>query len=326
MTTGTSLRAFIHRGGEQLETTDTAAISEALKTDGSLVWLDLGDDLSTQVGELLTGVFGVHPLVVEDMMADYVVPKLEEQRDYLYVLAHSVDVGQSIGELQLAEVDLLLSHRWVITHHHGQQSIASVWRDCQKNPRTLEKGVAWVAHAVLDRMVDGYEPALDRVSEELDSIEESIIAQESPGEVGTRIFELKRALMKLRRVSTAQREVLSKLGRGSPFIAEAALPFFRDVYDHMGAVVVLGENYRELSSGVLEMHLAMQSNRMNEIMKTLAMISTALLPMSLIAGIYGMNFERMPELKWDFGYPMALSAMLMVGVGVGIYFKRKRWL
>ncbi len=320
-----SLRALVLTQGSVRTINDRAEIEQIAGDKTSLLWLDFIDDIDPG-GVALLEKMGVHSLVIEDMAFDYEQPKIEEFPGYLYVLLHALAKGKSLDDLEMMEVDLLFNERWLVTHHHQCSVVNKVWTEAAAGKRAFDKGPVWLAHAVIDRIVDDYQPLLDGFDEELEQIEGQVARGENLTGALSRIFVSKRALMKIRRTSAYQREILTRLGRrDTPHIPEAIVPFFRDVYDHMGNIAMLAENYRELSSNILDMHLSMQSNRMNEVMKTLTMFSTTLLPLTLIAGIYGMNFENMPELKLHYGYYMALGLMLVVGLSTTLYFKRKRW-
>jgi magnesium transporter len=320
-----SLRALALNQGALQVLEQREAIEAALQRPGSLLWLDFVDDIDPAGVALLEGL-GVHPLVIEDMSFDYAQPKLEEFPGYIYVLLHALVRGETLDDLAMSEVDLLFNERWLVTHHHSCAVVNRVWSEAAGGHRPFDRGPAWLAHAIIDRLVDEYQPLLDGFDEELEQIETQIVRGENLAAALARIFVAKRALMTIRRTSAYQREILTRLGRrDTPHIPEALVPFFRDVYDHMGNIAMLAENYRELSSNLLDMHLSMQSNRMNEVMKTLTMFSTTLMPLSLIAGIYGMNFENMPELKFRYGYFLALGLMFLVGLGTTLFFKRKRW-
>jgi magnesium transporter len=320
-----SLRALVLTQGSVQTLDDPAAIARVLEDESTQFWLDFTDDIDAGGVDLLAKM-GVHPLVIEDMAVDYEQPKLEEFPGYLYVLLHALSRGETMDQIRSTEVDLLFNERWLVTHHHECGVVNKVWGEVTAGKRAFDKGPVWLAHAVIDRLVDDYQPLLDGFDEELEDIETQVVEGKNLSAALARIFVAKRALMKLRRTSAYQREILTRLGRrDTPHIPEAIVPFFRDVYDHMGNIAMLAENYRELSSNILDMHLSMQSNRMNEVMKTLTMFSTTLLPLTLIAGIYGMNFENMPELKLHYGYYMALGLMLFVGLCTIFYFKRKHW-
>jgi magnesium transporter len=197
----------------------------------------------------------------------------------------------------------------------------------------LAKGAAWLAHGVLDRVVDRYLPVIDELDTEIERLENDVIEKAgTPRGKGvlTRILAFKRTLQILRRMSVHQREILLKLSRGEyEEIPAEALPFYRDVYDHFLRIQDITEGYRDLVTSSLDAYLSVQSNRMNEIMKTLTLMSTVMLPLSFIAGLYGMNFKgekspwNMPELDWYFGYPFALGLMLLVAIGIVIFFRKK---
>ncbi len=294
------------------------------------LWVDLPESLAEPEKRLLSESFGIHSLTVEDVGATYLLPKLEVFDTFLYVLVHTVDPASKLDQLRLSEVDALLGPRWLITHHTTCVSVSALWGDKARARRLLEKGAPWLMHALLDRVVDDYLPITQLYDQELERLEgrlfdpaESDRAQDAIGE----LFALRRSLNKLRRIAAHEREIFARLSRGElGLIPEALVPFFRDVSDHIVRVVELSDSQRETAASLFDTHLSMQSQRLNEVMKVLTMFSTVVLPMTLIAGIYGMNFDHMPELRWHFGYPMALSAMALVGVGAVGYFRRKGWL
>lgn len=324
------VRALVRRRGAVHETDDLAEVATTLEEDETAVaWIDFDGDPTPDEGRILEHELGIHALVIEDLIASYALPKLEEYETFLYVLVHGVARTSplSLTDIGFDEVDIVLGERWVVTHHHAFAVIEQVRAECKKPRRILERGPAFVAHEILDRLVDDYLPAVESFDDELEALETAVIEQQATHESVARIFALKRSLFAVRRVAAYQREVLAKLGRpGTSLLPDAVLPFMRDVYDHLGQVTFLTETYRETASNVFEMHLSMQSNRLNEVMKTLTMFSTTLLPLSLVAGIYGMNFKNMPELEWLYGYPMAIGLMVVIGAGMLVFFRRKRWL
>ena len=175
-------------------------------------------------------------------------------------------------------------------------------------------------------MVDDYLPLLDRMDESIDALEQEVLS-DSGDDVLARIFAMKRKLQQLRRVGVHQKEVLYRLGRGEfDEIPEPLLPFFRDVYDHYVRVNDLADSYRDLLSATFEAHLSVQSNKMNAIMKTLTLATTVFMPLTFIAGVYGMNFEHMPELKSPRAYPIVLAAMAAIALVIMLFYRRKRWL
>ncbi|MCC6646816.1 MAG: magnesium/cobalt transporter CorA [Polyangiaceae bacterium] len=318
-----SVRAVVAVAGKaEMAMSAEAAVRALAADEDAKIWIDLSGPISAELKQLLSRELGVHLLVLEDLEASYMVPKLEEFPEYTYLLVHGARRGERQDDLDFEEIDLVIGRRWIVSHQVGGSRIALDDRDL----RALARGPAAAAHAVLDRVVDEYLPVVDGLEAVLDELEAEVMRDPSP-EVLARVFAAKRAVFQLRRVAAYQRDLLVRLARpGGPVIPDSALPFFRDVGDHLTMVLFQTEAQREIATGIVERHLAMQSNRLNEVMKTLTMFSTVMLPLTLIAGIYGMNFENMPELKWRHGYPLALLAMGLVAVGLLFYFRRKRWL
>jgi len=315
---------------EQVVTHSTLAQAlEAIRA-GQSTWIDLGGRSEENEQLLGPGGLEIHPLIIEDVFMDCVRPKVEDYKDYVYVLFHApsaVNTDQDPETLDLLEIDILLGQNYVVTHHaHDSKALEAVWTEVARSGRALKKGSAWLAHAVLDRVVDDYLPLLDGMDDEIDELEREVLA-DSGKEVLQRIFAIKRKLQQLRRVSIHQKEVLYRLSRGEfDEIPETLLPFFRDIYDHFVRVTDLAESYRDLIAGTFEAHLSVQSNKMNAIMKTLTLATTVFMPLTFIAGVYGMNFEHMPELKKDWAYPVVLAAMALIAAGIMLFYRQKKWI
>jgi len=297
---------------------------------GQPTWIDLHGRTDENERLLGPGALEIHPLIIEDVFMDCVRPKIEDYRDYVYVLFHapaSKPRDDDPDTLDLLEIDLLLGQHYLVTHHaQPSKALDDVWNEIARSGRAVKKGAAWLAHAVLDRVVDDYLPLLDRLDDEIDVLEHEVLSDVG-ADVLQRIFAIKRQLQQLRRVSIHQKEVLYRLSRGEfDEIPEALVPFFRDVYDHFVRVTDLAESYRELIAGTFEAHLSVQSNKTNAIMKTLTLATTIFMPLSFIAGVYGMNFEHMPELKNPRGYFTVLGVMGTLAVVILAIYRRKRWL
>jgi magnesium transporter len=205
------------------------------------------------------------------------------------------------------------------------RSVDAVRAEIGRGCHLFDKGAAWVVHALLDHLTDHYLPLMDAFDTAIDSVETEAVTQPSRTALQN-IFALKRSLMTLRRVTSHQREILLRLSRAEfDLIPTELLPFFRDVYDHFTRVSDLCDSYRELVSGALDAYLSTTSNRMNEIMKVLTAIATIMMPLTFIAGVYGMNFEHMPELRWHYGYAFVWGLMVAVTIVMLAYFRRKRW-
>jgi len=320
---------YVHEAGTALaiiENAQTDALRSALQKPGSICWAAAyGHDSTTDV--MLHDVLQLHPLTVEDIFADLPHPKIEDFSQYLYIIAHGVDQTEGTPDsLQTTELDIVLGERFVFTHQtRPMRSVSAVQSEVLRGCHLFEKGPAWIVHALLDHLIDHYLPLMDAFDDAIDAIEIEVVTHPTQTAL-PRIFTLKHSLMTLRRVAVHQREILLRLSRGEfELVPPALVPFFRDVYDHFTRVADLCDSYRELVSGALDAYLTTTSNRMNEIMKVLTAIATIMLPLTFIAGVYGMNFERMPELKWQYGYAYALALMAAVAGLMLVYFKRKRW-
>jgi magnesium transporter len=292
-------------------------------------WIDLKG--RTPEAEWLLGPEGLalHPLVIEDIFADRERPKLEEFEEYLYVIVHAPRVvKEGPNEMvALTELDLVLGDAYVLTHHGGEsQAVNAVREDLDRGTRGLQRGVAYVFHAILDHCVDDFVPVLDRLDEAIDQLETDVL-ETNGDDTLARIFSYKRQLQQLRRASSHQKEVLHRLGRGEfDRIPQALVPFFRDVHDHFVRVSDLAESYRDLVASALEAHLSVQSNRMNAIMKQLTLTATIFLPLSFVVGFYGMNFEHMPELHLKWAYPAVIGVLGTIVVLMLAFYRRKKWI
>jgi len=315
------------RSFDRLDSSHSLADLPRLLAEKTPFWLDL-DGETPELRDALISTLHLHPLAVEDVFQERMNPKVEDYGDYLYVVIHGIALEHdSPDDLRTVEIDLILSSRWVVSHHpSGLSAIDEVLDECRRNPRLFDKGPGFIAHAIMDHAVDCYFPVIDAFDQEIDLVETAVVEHPQP-EVLQRIFKLKRSLQRLRRVAMHQREVLLRLSRGEfELIPEKALPFFRDIHDHFVRVSDLAEGYREGLSGALDAYLSVVSNRMNEVMKALTLVATIMLPLTFIAGVYGMNFKHMPELQWRYGYPFALGLMLLVALGMVAWFRSKRWL
>ncbi len=320
------MRAFLLDDGVIRQTSDVGEIRAAAEAKRRM-WVDL-ETQTPEAEALLSEVFALHPVTVEDVWTDRPGPKVDEFPDYLYVCAHAL--RREGDELVPCELDLVVGATFVLTHDPTGMTTGPVREDLARSPRLLARGTAWVAHAVLDKLVDAYLPIIDAFDDEVGTLEDDVLAKSGTPEGGPvlgRILSLKRSLQALRRVSVHQRELLLRLSRGEfdTFPTEL-LPYLRDVHDHFVRVGDLAESYRDLVTSALDAFLSVQSNRMNDVMKTLTLISTVMLPLTFVAGLYGMNFEHMPELHWELGYPFALGLMALIALGAFFWFRHKRWI
>jgi magnesium transporter len=265
------------------------------------------------------------------------LPKVEEFRDYLFVVINPLDEGacEALGEGRsgrgrlnlVTQLSAVLTSSLLITHHYKSLPSVDALRDyLARHDAQAARGPDFLFHLILDDLVDRYGPILDTLEEHLDRLEERVFGKPAPALLA-RLVRLKRVIVILRKTIIHEREVLARLQRGDiALIDERERVYYRNVYDHLLRFSELIEGARDMVSDLMQSLLAATSNRLNEIMKALTMVSTVVLPMTLIAGVYGMNFKHMPELDKPWGYPMAVGLMGLTGLGALAFFKWKRWL
>jgi magnesium transporter len=317
------------KGSRNIEENLTAAdLPEILKDPSAVIWVDM--ESPTKADEqVLLDVFQFHPLTVEDCRENRHYPKIEEFESYLYFIVHGVRADTSPDRFNTIELDGFLGSNYVITYHHDYfRSIANVKQLLRTSPVACQRGTAFLLHQILDQVVDYYSPVLDDFDSRIDKLEDDIFNLRRPNNsILGEIMALKRSVLRLRRISVKQMDILHRMSRGEfPLIPDDMRPFYRDVYDHLVRVVDLSESYRDLISGSLEAYLSVVSNRLNEIMKVLTIFSAIMLPLTFIAGVYGMNFDNMPELHSRYGYFTVLVIMIFVAVAMLLFFRRRGWI
>ena len=324
------IEIFVCRGGAtHIEEGFTVEqLPELLNQENNVVWVDM--EAPTEADErVLLDVFHFHPLTIEDCHENRHYPKIEEFPGYVYVIMHGVRADTSPDHFNTIELDAFLGQNYVITYHHEQfRSINDIKQMLRTSPVAGRRGAAYLLHQILDQIVDHYSPVLDDFDERIDKLEEDIFTlRRSNSAILGEIMDLKRGVLRLRRISAKQMDVLYRMSRGEfSIIDQPMLPFFRDIYDHLVRVTDLAENYRDLISGALEAYLSVVSNRLNEIMKVLTIFSAIMLPLTFIAGVYGMNFENMPELHSRYGYYAIWVIMIAVAVGMLMFFWKRGWI
>ncbi len=332
-------------------TTELPPSSDAISPD-DVWWIDLSDPTPEEEETVLVKFFHIHPLTREDITRirnaedkGSHLPKVEEFPDYLFVIVNPLppgldqllrgnpkDGGRSAAEIlakrqHRPQLSAVLSERVLITHHYQPLDCVIAARShLDRHGEAASRGPDFLFHHVLDAMVDEYAPVVDRIAARLDALETRLFRDPSP-RLLARLLRLKRIVTGLRKTLILEREVLARLIRGEFSLVEAReVVYYRNVYDHLVRYTELLEGAREMVSDLLQTHLAAVSTRLNQIMKVLTMISTTVLPMTLIAGIYGMNFKHMPELEWPYGYPMAIGIMLGLGLASLAFFRWRKWL
>ncbi len=303
----------------------------------SVVWVDVIDldepyvIEDPRIFEDLKTEFGLHPLALEDCIHIRQRSKAEEYETNLFMVARTVDLKNK--EVESAQHGIFLGTNFVVTIHYGpSQRLECVKDAVRKQKHTRQKGADYLCYLILDSIIDSFYDPLESLGEDIATIEDEVVDHPSRKTLKG-IQETKSALLIMRKTAWPQREMLSQIQRGDyPQFRKETRTYIRDVYDHMVQIMDIIETQREVISGALDAYLTSVSNSLNEVMKVLTIISVIILPMSLIAGIYGMNFDtgasplNMPELRWAFGYPFAISLMLTLMATMLIYFRRRKWI
>jgi magnesium transporter len=279
---------------------------------------------------VLLDTFHFHPLTVEDCIETRNQPKVDAFPDYLYFIVHGIKPKETNpANFATKELDGYLGPNYVVTFHVERfQSIKDVKQKVRSTVYAMERGSAYLLHQILDNIVDHYMPVVDAFDIAINSLEERVFRiKRGNNALLEEIMDLRRAVARMKRISARQLEVLYRVSHGEfPQIPAPVLPFYRDVHDHLLRILDLSESYRDLIGGLMDIHLSVIANRTNDVMKLLAIYSAILLPLSLIAGIYGMNFENMPELHTRNGYYLALALMAIVAIGLLAYFWKRGWI
>jgi magnesium transporter len=314
-----------HFESHQVQTLEEAL---ALKEKGKYLWLNIDGlqdtALVTKIGER----FAIHPLALEDILNAEQRPKREQFDEFLLVIVKAVQWSAENKELNSEQISLVLGKDYVISFQEkvGDQFAQLKTRLQTSTNRLRKNGPDYLMYAMLDVIVDNYFVVLEQFGEQLDLLEHQIVNNPEPSSL-TQLYSLKRAALFVRRATWPLREALGFLQYGeSSFVKKSTLPFLRDVYSHTVEAIDTVEIFRETLSSMLDIYLSSASNRLNIVIKVLTIMTTIFMPLSLIAGIYGMNFDHMPELHWTYGYPFALGLMLAVTLGMLIIFRVKRWL
>lgn len=328
---GVHLRAFAYDAKGMVEHTHpTPKEVRALVGTGRVVWLDCDgvhdEALVSEIAEL----FGVHPLAVEDVLNTRTRPKVDVFEGNIALLSMDmVSVTGTDPELCVEHVSLLLGPGFVISFQEGR---AGDLFDPVRNRirtgsgRVRAMGPDYLLHALTDQVVDGYFGVVERLEERIDKLEAEALHHQE-GDFPQRVYALKSELGVIRRAVLPLREAVGRLLKGEVHLVSRNVdPYLRDLYDHVMQVLDILENDRERLSGVLELHLAVQTHSMNDVMKVLTIVSTVFIPLSWVAGVYGMNFEFMPEVHWLLGYPFALGVMVVMAVGMLGWFRYRGWL
>jgi len=298
------------------------------KDKPTVTWINVDGLHQVEIVEALGKHFDLHPLVMEDIVHSGQRPKAEDYDNYVFIVVRMLRYKEETGQIGDEQVSFILGPTWVLSFQEYEGDVFDPIRQRLRSGkgRIRKLGADYLAYVLIDAVVDHYFVLLEKLGDRVEALGEEVTENPSSKDL-EEIRQLKRELLFLRKSVWPLREVLSSLQRGeSSLFKDSTLVYLRDAYDHTIQVIDTVETFRDMTSGMLDVYLSSLSNKMNEVMKVLTIIATIFIPLSFVAGLYGMNFAFMPELGWRFGYFAALGLMALVAGGMLLYFRRKKWL
>jgi len=299
-----------------------------LKDTPTVSWINIDGLHDIELLEKLGRGFELHPLILEDILSTGQRPKFEDYEKYIFIVLKMLSFSEETQSVEAEQVSLILGPNYVISFQERIGDVFEHVRDRIRNAkgRIRKMGADYLAYTLLDATVDNYFVILERLGEKIESMEEEVVSDPTEKTI-RQIHSLKREMISLRKSVWPLRELIGGLQKSeSSLIKETTDVYLRDVYDHTIQIIDTIESFRDMVSGMLDIYLSSISNKMNAVMKVLTIIATLFIPLTFVAGIYGMNFKYMPELEWRWGYAAALLVMLVIAAIMLIYFRRKKWL
>ncbi len=312
----------------QEKTVETVREALSFRDNSSVMWLNIDGVHQAEIIDQVGKSFGLHPLVAEDIASTGQRPKMEDFEDYIFVVLRMLRFDNKENETKTEQISLILGRNFVVSFQEDEGDVFDHLRErLRSNKGRIRKmGSDYLAYSLIDSIVDNYFIVLETLGEAIEDIEERLVTNPTSATLQT-IHDLKREMIFLRKSVWPLREVINKLERSeSPLINKSTYIYLRDVYDHTIQVMDAVETFRDMLSGMLDIYLSSVSNRMNEIMKVLTIIATIFIPLTFVAGIYGMNFQYMPELGQTWSYPAVLILMLVVAMLMVAYFRKRHWI
>jgi magnesium transporter len=327
------IRSIYFQGSGELNTNISAErFNEALKDTQGLLWVDFVGEAPEDCEKILLEVFGFHPLAVDDALRETHIPKVDDWDQYLYIAMHDISFSRGDDDIESLELDSFLGKNYIVTHHDFPiPALDRVWNACQRDDRHLRHGADRIMYRITDELTANYMQVVEGLDEEIELVEDEVFAKPTP-EIVQRIFTLKRVTLHLRRVMSPLREVLNKLARDDyAVIDDRDRVYFRDIYDHLVRLHDISESLRDLAGGVLDTYLSVINNRMNDIMKTLTTITTMFMPISFIAGFFGMNYfqpvsERLIPWTSNVGFIIMMATMILTPLAMYFWMRRRKWM
>ncbi|MCK9375348.1 MAG: magnesium/cobalt transporter CorA [Syntrophobacterales bacterium] len=305
------------------------AFSECLPpvSPQGVTWIDVRGVHQVKNLEKLGECFHLHPLVLEDILDVEQRPKIEDYDDYLFIVLKTIRPFGSEG-MASEQISLILGANYLISCHEVNGDIFAPVRErlLTSKGRIRKLGADYLAYSLIDLIVDNYFVHLDSLGDQVESLEDQVVTRPSPQTL-REVHQFKNDMIMVRKCLWPLREVIARLERReSPLINDSLTVYFKDVYDHTIIAIETVETYRDILSGMLDIYLSSMSNKLNEIMKVLTIIATIFMPLTFITSLYGMNFKNMPELRWRYGYYEVLGLIVVIALGMLLYFRKRRWI
>lgn len=300
----------------------------AFREQPGITWIDVVGIHRVELIDKIGKCFDLHPLTLEDILATDQHPKIEEFENYIFLVFKVFHLKKGGQDLEPEQISLVLFPNLLLSFREKESELLQPLEKRLANPRDAIRsaGADYLLYALIDVLIDNYFLVVDKAGEGLEYLEEKAISHPVPRTIQA-IHHLRRKVLMLRENLWALREIISHLERGTPSLISPSLQlYFRDLLDHIFNLIETTETIREMLASILDIYLSSVSNRLNEVMKVLTVIATIFMPLTFIVGVYGMNFKYMPEIEWHWGYPVVWGVMIIIAVGMYLYFKRKGWL
>lgn len=320
------MKAMLCKGKKEIISSfKYSEIKDALKRDDNLIWVELENPTKDELA-LIKDDFNLHPLTVEDCVNTNARPKIDQFPTYLFLILHAAGYNESTFKVKTLELNICVGKNFLLTIHMDSiPSLRNAWNRAEKNISLMSGGSDNLLYQVIDSLVDNYFPVIDMLDTRIDKIENEVFSKPQEPTL-KQIFSVKNDVLFLRRFMAPQRETINLLAKGGhSFINPSTGIYFRDISDNLIFILDTIDTYRDTLASALDAYLSNIGQKTNEIMKTLTIIATIMMPLTLITGIYGMNFRHMPEIGWRFGYLGFYILVALVAGGMLVYFKKNKW-
>ena len=316
----------LEKSGNLRKNPSKEVLAKLVKDSDNKIWIDIKNPTDNDY-DFLVKTFKFHPLTIDDCRQKIELPKIERFKDYIFVVFHHVDYNPNLREIEMMEIYAFLGKNYFVTVHKDDfPLVKKLWEDLILNQSIMERGVDFLMHNIIDKTIDQYLPLLDKWDTEIEGLEDKIIQGETENAL-EKLVDFRRRVSEMKRSIAPQRHMVYLLSKqDSQVVSEKAAVYFGDILDHIIRAQGILDSQRDLINSAFQAYSSNTTTQLNEVMKTLTLVATIFMPLTLITGIYGMNFQFMPELNSPAGYFIVLTIMLVIGIGMLSYFKKKKWM